>query len=222
MNTFNFYNFHHKAIRNLLGQLNVKFGKTDFENQNEIDSLKMSLLKLMSLLASHSYIEDNVILTAVTSKGVSIPENLNHDHNRLDSIIFKIISAFQTLSSTTPEVKEKGSQLYLLFNQFHGEFLLHMHLEEVDMLPILQEHLNVEETEIVKQQMVNKTPHKLILDWFLYGLPALSYQNQIELLQPVISNYSAEMMSGVLSVAKKSLPEIEFNKLIAGLNLKVV
>lgn len=220
--TFNFYNFHHKALRNFLGQLNVNFGKTNFENQNEIETLKVSLLKLMALLASHSYIEDQVIIPSITKKGISIPENLHHDHNRLDSIIFKIISAFQTLSATTTNVNKKGNDLYLLFNQFHGEFLLHMHLEEVDMLPLITSNLNVEETEFLKAQMVQKTPHKLMLDWFLYGLPALSSQNQVELLKPVISNYSTEMMAEVLSVAKKALSESEFNKLVKGLDLKVV
>lgn len=222
MSSNNIYNFHHKGLRKFLGELNLLYGSTNFENQIEIEKLQEKTLKLMSLLSSHSFIEDKVILKYLTEIGISVPSQDQEDHFRLDSIIFKVISGLQSINSQTERVVEKGKFLYLLFNQFQGEYFLHMHKEETVTLPIILENLNIEELNHLQGLITKKTPPPILLEWFRHSLPALNYIERIASLRPVLDNSSEETMAITLSIAKNVLSESEFMTLTKGLDLKMV
>lgn len=218
---FNIYAFQHKALRHFFGDINTVFSATNFANKKEIEFLKERMLKLMSLLASHSFIEDQVILKALEEKG-NLTVNDPHDHVRLDAIIFKIISGLQSLTHETKGLTEKGANLYLLFTQFHGEYLIHMHQEEVNTLPLILEQLNEEEIAALNSQIYQKIPEKLMYDWFQFGIPALHPDERIEILKPVLDISATTTISNTLSIAKKVLSTEGFNDLINGLDLKVI
>lgn len=218
---FNIYAFQHKALRHFFGEINSLCSATNFSNKEEIEFLKERMLQLMSLLASHSFIEEQLILKALEEKGeltVSDP----HDHQRLDSIIFKIISGLQSLTNETEKLTEKGANLYLLFTQFHGEYLIHMHQEEVITLPLILERLNEDEITDLSSRIYQKTPEKLMYEWMRYAIPALHPSERIEVLKPVLDQSIPITISNTLSIAKKELTPEGFTHLIHGLNLKMV
>lgn len=219
---FNLYAFHHKALRYFFGEISTLCGSTNFENKNEVEFLKERMLKLMSLLASHSFIEDQVILKELEKTETTFSDKDTHDHLRLDAIVFKIISGLQSLNNETENLTFKGNNLYLLFTQLHGEYLIHMHQEEVNTLPIILKAFNDEELNSLKAKIFEKTPPKLMYDWFQFSLPALNQSERIEALKPIMQKSSDDIIAHTLSLAKNTLSENEFESVIKGLDLQVV
>ena len=219
---FNIYDFPHKALRNFLGQLNLQFGNTNYQNQEELKSLKTNFLKLMSLLASHSHIEDQQIIMPLEKKGVNSFENDKKEHHKLDDLVFNISRAILSLNSNTEDAQEKGRILYLFFNQFQGTYLLHMHREETESLPVVLENMTDEELFSIRDYIIEKTPPKILLNWYWYALPAQTHQERVMGLKPIVAKNNSEILQATLEVVKKVLSEQEFKAVVQDLGLKIV
>jgi len=220
-NRFNIYDLPHKALRNILGELNLQFGKTDYNNEKQLKALKDKLLKLMALLASHAHIEDSLIINPLEKKGVTGLETDKKEHNRLDQLIFKLSSGMLQLRSQDDQAQSRGQDLYLLFNQFNGEYLLHMYREETETLPIVFEHFSDEDLLAVRDYILEKTPPKILLDWYWYCLPAQTHNQRVAALRPILEK-PKETLQATLRVVKAVLIEKEFEQVLDDLGLKIV
>jgi hypothetical protein len=220
--SFIFYQFQHKAIRNFFSEINLLCGSTNFQSVTEVEFLRDRILKLMSLLASHSYIEEQVILPALRKNEIELSDKDSHDHKKLDDKLFQVIGKIQKLVSVTDESQEQGNILYLLFTGFQAEYLLHMIHEETETATLLLNNLSPIELSDLKETISKRTPAPIMKDWLTYGLPAMNQIERIEVLKPMVSNVPAESLPATLSIVKNVLDEADFRSLMAGLNLKFV
>ena len=220
--SFNFYQFQHKAIRNFFGEVSILCGTTNFQKTTEVEFLRDKILKLMALLASHSFIEEQVILPALQKKEIDYTETDTHDHRNLDQKLFQVIGLVQKLVSVSDESKKQGEILYLLFSGFQAEYLLHMIQEETKTAPLVLQHFTLDELSDLQNLISNRVPSPIMKDWLFYGLPAISHTERIEVLKPIVSSSTTENLSAILSVVKNVLDEDNFRLLMEGLQLKFV
>lgn len=208
---FNIYDLPHKALRNCFNQFNLQIGNSNYQSQKEIDAIKNNMLRLMALLSSHSHIEDTLLLKPLIQKGITTLNTDFEEHYDLDNHVFRLSVLIQSLKANSETIIEQSRTIYLLFNQFHGKYLLHMYREESETLPIIWENMSDEELFTVREKIMQKTPERIMDDWYYYCLPA---QTEIErkLVLKGAKEYAKTIKdwSRIKEIAKTVLTDKEF------------
>lgn len=217
MSRFNIYDLPHRALRNALSQFNIQLGNTQFHDEMELNRLKLNLLRLMSLLSSHSYIEDSQLLKRLEEKKVPEIVKDHEDHHKLDEMLFDLSKKLQQLSHENKDAPEIGREIYLLFNRFHGEYLLHMHYEETTTLPLVWTHLNDDELAEIRTVIMEKTPAKIMQDWYFYCLPAFPQHVRVFLLKDLQMHYP-QLYPNTLDTASRALDNSDFDALLKAIS----
>lgn len=147
----------HKYVSFRFDELERLIAKTDFRQNDELNRVKEEFEQLIQLLESHAEYENNSLHVLLKRKNSAVYEHIEQDHEHLDEQIVSLRNLLNKISNahTQEDKVEAGYQFYVWFRKFSGDNLLHLHEEEMIILPELQRLYSDEELRKVEAATYN-------------------------------------------------------------------
>ncbi len=174
----------HKGLRKALFEFSETAGKTDFENPAEIQSLARMGHQVFDFLELHAKIEEEFQLPLLDARDPALARQDHNEHLLLERII-NCLKAEMSQLSLPGDPPDKGYRFYLQLNEFIGQYLLHMHHEELVTAGYFMEHCTSEEMlEVIGRINAYTSPREKILA-MQYFMPAMSLPERVHFLKGV-------------------------------------
>ncbi len=203
----NIYGFPHKGLRNLLSQVSLLSGNTDYSNAVSLEKLKDLTTELVTLLDLHVHSEEDVLLPALEVKVPGSTRENVEEHEQLEKEIKDFDEKMKNI--TVDSTPDSGVKFYESVYNFHSKYIAHMAMEESEINPVIWANLADEELmELQGQIMASLSPDNIMM-WFKYIVPALNPFERTIILGGFKENAPAEFFDQVLNMLKDYMSENE-------------
>ena len=219
-NRIDLYKDIHKGLRSFLIQQLATAGPLDLANEQQLQSFNLQLQKLMALLDEHGMHEDKWLHPLLTELDPTLAEKAETQHQRLDNDIAIVCEKYSQLAAL-PVVQraQPGHQAYLLLAEFVGAYLSHMHLEESEVLVLLQSAYSDAELLEIQQQLRSSVTPQRMADYLSIIIPALNIDERSEMLGEMQRFAPVEVFQGVCQLSATLLSANDWTTLQSRLGL---
>jgi len=220
MNRMKPYDVPHKGLRNALSQVQLLAGKTDYSKFKEVERLYNLGRDVFRLLSIHAQDENEVTLAELEKRCSGCSDHDREDHEKLEKEQGAVEMLLSTIYSNVKEGKEaglEGAEFYLLFSEYHAQYLLHTAEEERVTQAELHKHFTDEELAEFRTKIMKRNPPETLLLWFKFVTPAQSAQERIGLLKGFKMMAPVDFFNMGMGVMEKVLSADEFSELKAEL-----
>lgn len=195
----------HKGLRNLLAQFSLLAGQTCYSDIKEITKLKVVGKDLFQLLENHAYTEEAFILAPLKNKVAHLTAEIEEDHARLELLEEEIKEKLHSFDGTQSD--DEGHEFYLLFSDFHSQYLTHIAEEDRTLESNLQ--ANFTDEELIEHQIaiMQSMDFPTLLLWFRYIVPARRIEENAQVLNAFKSSAPMEAYNTVLTTIREVLTE---------------
>ncbi|HMT10005.1 MAG TPA: hemerythrin domain-containing protein [Ignavibacteria bacterium] len=210
----------HKGLRSVLAQFSFKLGKCDFNDPKDVNELHSLGKDLFMMLTTHANDENSIILAELEAKLPGASKHDTDDHERLEAdqnAIEKLLDEIKELAGKKPDSTGMGSELYMKFSRFHGEYLLHTVEEESETQRLLWENFTDEELHGMRGRIIGKFTPETFEKWQSFIMPAITQQDLLMMLGGMKANAPAQYEK-LMVMAEKYLPVEEFISIKEKLN----
>lgn len=204
----------HTEQRKWMYSLSIQASEMDFSDTHQLKQFTIEFKALMKDLIEHAENEEMFILPLITKRFPQSAQVFHHDHPELKTRIQNLLKLIDELNQS-PTFYKNGSPLIFnrLFNQFIGEYLLHLYVEEHSLLPILEEHYYAH--ELIGVMIAFKTyreGHKPDeLKKFIQSMvEALGVSDLIELFKSIKKHTTDALFKSIWSVSKEALNSVDW------------
>lgn len=130
----------HKYLVFCFNNLLQHLAQSDFHDRNTVQDLKQALQELRDLLQGHADNEELRIHSLLASKGSTLHQSTETDHQEHHAFFERISQNLQQLETLSDpvEIDAAGYEITLDFRLFYSEQLRHLDYEERVLLPELQ------------------------------------------------------------------------------------
>lgn len=203
----------HKGLRSALAQFSFRLGKCDFNDPRQVNELHSLGKDLFMMLTTHANDENSIILAELEAKLPGASKHDTDDHERLEadqSAIEKLLDEIKELGGKGQDASGMGSELYMKFSRFHGEYLLHTVDEESETQRLLWENFTDAELHGMRGRIIGKFTPDVFEKWQSYIMPAITQSDLLMMLGGMKSNAPAQYEK-LMVMAEKFLPANEFS-----------
>jgi hypothetical protein len=206
----------HKGLRNLLGQFSLLAGQTCYSDVEQITKLKDLGKDLFQLLENHAFTEETFILAPLKNKVANLTAEIEEDHTRLALLEQELKEKLHSFDGT--QTDDDGHDFYLLFSDFHSQYLIHIADEDRNLEVNLQ--ANFTDEELIQHQIaiMQSMDFSVLLLWFKYIVPARRIEENVQVLNAFKSSAPPEAFEMVLTTIRGVLTEDRYATLISGIN----
>lgn len=204
--------FPHKGIRNLLSQLSLLAGSTDFTNKEEVALLKTRTAETMKMLEEHAQIENDLIIPLLDGKA---PAGAIHDREDHDVIHHKQEALLRQLDDllspgiAPAEAVAAGKTFYQDLSLLHAAHLNHMIEEERGSQVLIWQHYSDDELRQVQGKIMQRLDPVLKLSWMRYMLPAFNPGERKMMLAIQQANAPEHFWRQLQELVGEILPDME-------------
>ena len=207
-NRIDLYKDIHKGLRSFLIQQLATAGPLDLADNQRLQRFNLQLQKLMALLDEHGMHEDKWLHPLLKELDPVLAEKAEAQHQCLDDSIAIVCDKYSQLAQL-PAIQraEPGHQAYLLLAEFVGAYLTHMHLEESEVLVLLQRAYSDAELLEIQQQLRSSVAPQRMADYLHIIIGALNIDERTALLAemqqfapPEVFQGACQMSADLLSV----------------------
>ncbi|MCC7158894.1 MAG: hypothetical protein IT281_05090 [Ignavibacteria bacterium] len=202
----------HKGLRSALGEFSFSLGKCDFNKIAEVEKLRSLGADLFMMLSTHANDENSIILAELEAK---LPGSSKHDlddHERLEadqSAMEKLLDEIRAICQKGEDASGMGTELYMKFAKFHGEYLLHTVDEETDTQRMLWENFTDAELHAMRGRIIGKFTPEVFEKWQSYIMPAITHADRAMMFGGMKVN-APEQLKKLMVMAEKYLSVDEF------------
>ena len=203
----------HKGLRSALAQFSLQLGKCDFNDPKQVNELHSLGEDLFMMLTTHANDENSIILAELEAKLPGASKHDMDDHERLEayqSAIENLLGELNELSGKEPDASGMGTELYMKFSKFHGEYLLHTVEEESVTQRLLWENFTDEELHGMRGRIIGKFTPEVFEKWQSYIIPSITQSDLLMMLGGMKANAPAQYEK-LMVMAEKYLPANEFS-----------
>ncbi len=215
------YDVPHKALRNVLSQVSLLAGKTNYGNAAEIETLYLASKELFAMLDTHARDEENVTLAELEMRLPGSTQHDKDDHIEIHEAqhhLLDLITDIYNTSRSGIDQKEAGAEYYLALTEFHNKYLDHISQEERVTQLLLWEHFTDEELIGHRGRIMSKLEPAMLLTWFKYSAPAQSHPERVEVFSGFKKMAPEPFFNQGMGVLKEVLTSQEYNNLQTALN----
>jgi len=188
----------HKEQRQWMFELSIEAGRIDFNDDAKAQEFAKDFKALIDDLNDHSENEELFILPLLKNHFPSEAHLFQHDHPAFKLQLRTLVAALKEVIESHPSDKsELALHFYRLFNQFIGDYLLHLDAEERRILTILDEHCSAE--ELIGVMIAYKT--------FREGHEP---QKVIEFIKSTVTPLDIDSLKRLYASIKRHAPETVF------------
>jgi hypothetical protein len=205
----------HKGLRNALSQFSFLLGKCDFNDPKSVKALHALGSDLFMLLTIHANDENTLILAELEARVPGASKHDMDDHERLEAdqnAIEKLLNELNELNDKNEDATGMGTELYMKFSRFHGEYLIHTAEEETETQRLLWENFTDAELHAMRGRIIGKFPPDVFEKWQSYMMPAIT-RNDIAMMLGGLKANAPEQFERLMTMAEKYLPAEEFTSI---------
>jgi len=209
----------HKGLRAMLYETASQLQRTDFENEQEANSILESIAAVVDLFDSHAHHEDTLIFPAVAAHEPSIVDAFEKEHEQDHELCTKLRNLSNVYPSLTSDAEkiQLGSAIRKSFVEFLTFNLVHMAKEEDIINNLLWKYYTDDEILVIEQKIVGgQSPEAIAIaaKWMIRGL---SNQEIVRWFRVIQKNAPEHIFNNFFSLAEKELPSHRFREVIDGL-----
>lgn len=157
----------HKAVRRLLFEQAMLFGRCDLAIDTERDEALDGLVKVLTLLREHAEHEDEVIVPLFSGREPELLAEFERQHASLERAIRELERLAATLRTVTAsERADFGARLSHRFQSFVAEQLAHLVFEETAGNAALWRHFDDAELCLARERILSRVVPAHAASWF--------------------------------------------------------
>lgn len=210
----------HKGLRNILSQLCLMAGNTDYRNAFAIGKLHQTGQELFVLLDEHAAGENAVLLADLEQRCPGAGQHNLDDHEEIEHRQAALALALDTLlagSKTGADMSAEGHQFFQLLSQFHAAYIQHMLEEENDTQAQLWAHFTDEELDGMTGRIISKIQPDVMLLWVKWSAPALPHAERTAWVRAMKAGAPAPFFAQVMAALEGALPPLDLEMLMGEL-----
>ncbi len=204
----------HKALRLAFSELLTLAGKTDFNQTDDISTLRNAMENTFSLVKSHSHHEDDICFFDLDQIAPHATQHDRAEHIRLHHQIDALMEKITTLLTGQDKV-EAGRSLYTDLCHFHAEMLVHMMEEERDTQPIFWNHMTDEQLGTFEPRIMAAMTPEMSALWLRYIIPTQTPAELVGMFRGMKAAAPPFAFDANMQLAQAVLTIAEFEKLAA-------
>lgn len=212
----------HKGLRNLLAQVTMLAGTTNFTNKTEVNRLHQLGRDLFQLLTEHARDENEIVLAALEARQPGAGAHNEEEHEviekqqqKLEQLLEKLVAR----SREGAEVNHVAGQFYFEMNRFQSNYLLHMLEEEEETQRLLWKYFTDAELLDLRKQIVGRMAPASQLHWYRFAAPYMSHQSRLQWLEAVKKAAPQPFFEQIMETLELVLTRDDYRQLKSGLGL---
>jgi len=203
----------------MLYETAIELQRTDFNNDDEAETILMNIMTVVDLFDKHAYVEDNLVFPSVEKYEPSVIDAFEQEHVKNHELCGKLralVAIFVPLK-TNEEKIQLGSAIRKIFVEFLVFNLEHMAKEEDIINNLLWRYYTDADIRAIEHQIVSsQTPEATALAW-KWMLRGLSNTEITSWLKAVEKNAPEFVFNNLFATAEKELSNIRFRQVLEGL-----
>lgn len=175
----------HRGLRNLIAQVTMLAGNTDFGNAEQVTRLHQLGRDLFELLTEHAQDEDDFVLAALEQRqpGAALHNSEEHilieqQQSKLEKLLEKLVDR----ARKGDDVSLLAAQFYTEMNRFQSGYLLHMLEEEEETQRLLWKYFTDAELMEMRRKIIARMSPAAQLQWYRFSAPAMNHQGRLQWL----------------------------------------
>lgn len=210
----------HKGLRNLLSQVTLLAGTTDFTDKTQVSRLHQLGRDLFFLLSEHAHDENTVMLAALNQRQPGAGDHNEAEHEIIEKQQAELEEMLETLvakAQNGEEAEYLAERFYFEMNRFQSGYLLHMLEEEEETQRLLWKYFSDAELIEMRKQIIGRMAPATLLQWFRFAAPYMSHAARLQWLRPVKAAVPPPFFSQIMETLEVVLTGAEFKRLQAEL-----
>ncbi|MHA2280440.1 MAG: hemerythrin domain-containing protein [Promethearchaeota archaeon] len=206
----------HKGIRFLMTEVMYELGKSDVNNQSEINSLEEKLQYLWDILKAHAEGEEEFLFPHLERENKSFHTKMKQAHDHFHEQIDILKNEFKKITGKDIGNDEKVELMpgfMRHYNTFLSQYFSHLQDEELDANPILWKVLSDEELMVIVPKIASKISPEIMQYFWRYFIKAVNHKERLGLLMGMQKNVPEPVFKGFLNIAQTSLEKQDWQKL---------
>lgn len=177
----------HKYVGAAINDVERLIAKTDFTSATETVKVKEAFDAMFSMLKGHADYENSRLHWLLRDRGSDVYRHAEEEHRVYEQKLNDLSNRLMLVSeSMDPKERiELGYQLYLWFRKFAGENLLHLHEEEIIILPELQRLYSDEELAQVEFESYRSMTHQDLIHMMEVLFPHMNPDDRLVFLTDI-------------------------------------
>lgn len=203
----------HKGLRNLMSQVSLLIGQTEFDDPRSVATLQSKAVDLFHLLEVHALEEETHVLAQLEERvpgAAGVDLEAHEVLERQARALRERVEAFDGTQSN-----ERGQEFLLDFTAFQADYLRHMLEEERVTEPLVREHFSDEELIADQIAISQEMAFADLLLWFRYIAPARRVSENAQVLVGFHAAAPPEAFAAVREELRAVLPPEVFDELMA-------
>lgn len=210
----------HKALRRLYADTLVRLGQTDPEDGHAVAQVLSQVRSLCDICVVHYADEDRFMHPALeqAQPGCTAAIAAEHEVHRdtLESVR-ELAAVVEASRGTTRS--QALNRLYQALAVLMAEDLIHMRVEDQDFNAVLWRHYDDAALQALEGELVATIPPAVMMATLPWMIGALNAPERSAFLAGARQGMPPPVFEAVIAIARRELPEAEWNKLAAALYL---
>lgn len=206
----------HKGLRNMLAQVTMLAGTTDFTNKAQVAHLHQLGRDLFQLLTEHARDENEIVLAALDQRQPGAGMHNEAEHEIIEEQQAKLEEMLETLVAKAKkgdEVHHLAERFYFEMNRFQSGYLLHMLEEEEETQRLLWKYFSDAELLEMRKQIIARMSPASQLQWYRFAAPYMSHAGRFQWLKAVKTVAPPPFFLQIMETLEMVLPSGDFRRL---------
>ncbi|MFC5527380.1 hypothetical protein ACFPPA_16685 [Rhodanobacter ginsengisoli] len=222
---YNMYGFIHKALRAFMSDTLTRLGRMDVMDAEDVAASLGQTRDLLHFCRAHLEHENRFVHPALEAREPGSTRRIAGEHVHHEDDIELLLGRVDSLERLDDDATAAGAaatRLYRDMAVFAGGNFEHMDYEEREHNATLWAHYSDAELQAIEGALVASLPPETAMLSMRWMIPAISHAERVQLLGGIRANAPAEVLSGVLNLARARLDERDWSRLAAALELSPV
>ena len=210
----NIFKLIHKGLRHMLYDIAIQLQKTDFNNQEEAETILEKISTVMDLFDKHAFSEDNFVLTALEKREPAVTNIFEHEHvldHQLSDNMRSLLKSFKD-AATDEEKINSGSAISIAFVEFMVFNLKHMAKEEDVLNKLLWKYFTDEQLGDIRKDIVAHIPNDYLIKNNRWMMRSISNSDAATWLIDVKNNAPGFVFENMMQLAANELGAERWSK----------
>lgn len=197
---YNIYEVIHKALRARMARTLVAIGQVDADDEDSVQEVVADVRTMLAILHGHLHSENDFVHSAMEARAPGSTRRIAEEHVHHEVGIRVISDACDALLATAPgDRAAPASRLYVLFDAFLQENLVHMRYEEDHHNAVLWASYTDEEIRDIEHALVAAIPPEKKALLLHSMVPAVPTRDRVNILAGLRTAVPPEVFAGMVA-----------------------
>lgn len=200
LSRYNIYEVIHKALRARMAHTLVAIGQVDAGDEDSVQEVVAEVRTTLAILHGHLHSENEFVHAAMEARAPGSTRRIAGEHAHHEDGIGQIGDACNALLAAAPADRAAhASRLYVLFDVFLQENLVHMRYEEDHHNAVLWTAYTDEEIQGIERALVSAIPPEKKALLLHSMVPAVPTRDRVNLLNGLRAAVPPEVFAGMVA-----------------------